>query len=160
MYTEVFPIAQHSLMASLYNRTAFRPGRLDVTPLSSPLLSSYCRLVSIEMLLKDHLRHLGETVANTHDVPRMLAHLAIKSPPMTAVLNGLNTSLKAGLMRLWCEGKSGTQMVPASSYPHIRYIRHDSDFASDASSDKDVHDLEVLTQQIQTLLFTMTGATV
>lgn len=160
MYTEGFPIAQHSSMASLYNRTAFRPGRLDVTPQSSPLLSSYCRLVSIEMLLKDHLRHLGETVANTHDVPRMLTHLASKAPPKAALLNGLNTALKAGLTRLWCEGKSGTQMVPASSYPHIRYIRHDSDFTSDCSPDRDIHDLEVLTQQIQALLFTMTGATV
>jgi hypothetical protein len=146
-------------MASLYNRTAFRPGRLDVTPLSSPLLSSYCRLVSIEMLLKDHLRQLGAAVRNSHDVPLMLANLAIRAPLQTAAINALNTALKANLARLWCEGRAGTQTVPAASYPYIRYIRHDSEYASHCSPETDIQDLESLTQQIQALLFTITGAT-
>lgn len=147
-------------MAHIYNRTAFRPGRLDITPLSSPLLSSYCRLVSIELLLKDYLRSLGETVQNTHDVPAMLAHLAAKKPTQAAILNALNSTLKTTLSGLWCEGQSGVQKVPQKSYPHIRYLRHDSEYHVKCTPDKNVMVLEALTQQIQTLLFTITGATV
>jgi hypothetical protein len=110
------------------------------------------------MLLKDHLRQLGEVVKNNHDVPLMLANLAIKSPPQTANINALNTALKANLTRLWCEGPTRTQNVPTYSYPYIRYVRHDSEYASDCSPEADIQDLELLTQQIQALLFSITGA--
>ena len=148
-------------MSYNYNRTAFSHGRIDITSTSSALLSAYVRLVSIEMVLINYLRYLGCVVKNSHDVPLLLDEL---KPYLTgselSVLSSLHTQLLGAMTRLWCQGPSHIAPCPRKSYPYIRYVRINTDFATQCSTDADVVDFESVVQQIQLFLFSVTGETV
>lgn len=148
-------------MSYNYNRTAFSHGRIDITSTSSALLSAYVRLVSIEMVLIKHLLYLGCVVKSSHDVPYFLDEL---KPYLTgselSVLSSLQTQLLVAMNSLWCQGASSIVPCPRKSYPYIRYVRIDTDFSTQCSTDADVVDFECIVQQIQLFLFSVTGETV
>jgi hypothetical protein len=145
-------------MANLYTRNAFKHGFNNVTPSMPPLLSAYCRLVTVELILKEHLRAKGIRFRESHDIPTMLQLLANSTTgSQTATVNSLRTALMTRLMALWCNGLRGIQKVPATSYPYIRYVRHASDYTVDFSEEPEIEALENLIQQIQTTLGTITG---
>jgi hypothetical protein len=107
-----------------FNRTAFFGAAL-----TGPLTGAYCKLVGLELALKDHFR-----VPNGHDVPSMLHRLSLAlaaagaPPATTTALNGLIGQLRFALTGLNCQGPAGiAQSVPANSYPYMRYLRHVSD---------------------------------
>jgi hypothetical protein len=148
-------------MSYSYNRTAFSHGRIDITSTSSALLSAYVRLVSIEMILINHLRYIGCLVKNSHDVPDLLDELkAYLTGSELSVLTSLETQLLSAMGRLWCQGKSKIAPCPRHSYPYIRYVRIDSDFPTECSTHADVEDFESVAQQLQMFLFSVTGETV
>lgn len=148
-------------MSYSYNRTAFSRGRIDITSTSSALLSAYVRLVSIEMILISHLRYLGCTVKNDHDVPHLLDELkAYLTGAELSVLVSLQAQLLSTMSRLWCQGMSHITPCPRHSYPYIRYVRIDLDFPTQCSTHTDVEDFEDVAQQLQMFLFSVTGETV
>lgn len=149
-------------MAHLYTRNAFKVGFNNVTPSSPPLLSAYCRLVSIELLLKEYLAAEAIPCTPSHDIPLMLDRLSttLRGADVGAI-NSLRIALKSSLSGLWCQGlKNTAQKVPDKSYPYIRYLRHDTECATDCSTESAVVKLERLAHQLQALLFQITGKTV
>ena len=118
-------------MPHKFNQRAF--SSLDT---NSPLVRSYLKLVAIELALKD-----GDLTnwSLNHHIESMIASLG--KPALTA----LAATLRSALSNLWCEkkGGGGAARVSAQIYPHIRYLRHISDFAgvTDASSDGDLQTL-------------------
>jgi hypothetical protein len=147
-------------MSHIYNRQSFRTGCRDITSSSSSLLSAYCRLVGIELLLKSHLSKLGVIVPHNHDVPSMLVQLQQQvSGADVAELSPFVSDLPTQLKQLWCQGPSTVQRVPQHSYPYIRYVRTFPEFKTQYSNQTDVDDLEALTEKLQLFLLKITGLT-
>jgi hypothetical protein len=104
-------------MPHAVNRNAF----LAAKGCGHLLLSAYGLLVAAELALKDHYRVWNKK----HDIPQMLDDLA--DPGLTALGAALRTSLGA----IPCTHVDGNQAsIPGNNYPHLRYTRHASDFAS------------------------------
>lgn len=95
------------------------------------LVDSYRMLIALELALKD--AKCG-VVGSGHDIPSMLtlaAHLPASNavPYVSAQLLGYSATLKADLVSIICEGKSGSpSAVPAHNYPYIRYTRRVGDW--------------------------------
>lgn len=98
-----------------YNRTAFQSG----STAASPLLALYCSLVDLELALKNHFWGTGWR----------RGHLLIAW--VTEVGEAaLATNLDNCLAALHCTTLTGGQsIVSGNSYPDLRYLRHDNDFA-------------------------------
>jgi hypothetical protein len=118
-------------MPHLFNQTAFSP-----VGIASPLLYSYIKLVEIELALKNaDPRNWG----HGHKLDVMIA--ALSKPALAALFLALNTQLSA----LWCEKQGGGAInVDPKKYPHLRYLRHITDFPGslEASSDADLKALK------------------
>jgi hypothetical protein len=100
-------------MPHKYNVAAFEAGAAS----PHPLLQVYCRLVVAELALKDS----GATWPDVgHDVPQLLSDIG--EAALSVQLQGRLTALK-------CTAKDGTEApVRAAHYPHLRYLRHESDY--------------------------------
>jgi hypothetical protein len=95
------------------------------------LVRLYSVLVAMELALKDANRAIAGTWSSGHDVPTM----------MSAYDAALGGSLGVALSQLRCTDKFGnTAPVATSNYPHIRYLRHETDFPPPpvSSSDGDI----------------------
>lgn len=100
-------------MPHKYNVGAFQAG----TNLPNPLLRLYCGLVVAELALKDSALTWP---AVGHDVPRLLAELGEAA---------LSVQLQGRLAALKCTGRDGSEApVTAAHYPHLRYLRHETDY--------------------------------
>ena len=103
-------------MAHQFNKTAFDLGHQA----GNPLLSLYCALVSIELSLKDNAPQWQPG----HKIETWLTN--ISDPGLTS----LAYQLSSGLQRIYCTDLRGKESsVALDSYPDLRYIRHDSDYA-------------------------------
>jgi hypothetical protein len=120
-----------------YNRNAFQDGSTASLPI---LLRTYCSLVALELGLKDFLG-LPESPGNAgHDLPDLLTQVKHREKRTCASVNSLQTQLRHRLTAIRCQGKAGcAQSIPAQSYPHLRYMRHQSDWAADFSTDSQLH---------------------
>ena len=132
-----------------YNRKAFR----SVCAASGiePLATSYCACILLELSLKQHL-NLVSTVSNSgHDLSALILRLGQAHRKHAATCNSLQSQLGYALRNLYSQGRNGVaRTVPPNSYPHIRYLRHSSDWLSDCSSDVEVVALKSLLQRIIT----------
>jgi hypothetical protein len=133
-----------------YNRNAFRDGPNASSPV---LLRTYCSLVALELGLKDFLG-LSETAANAgHDLPDLLNRVKERDRRTCSSLNSIQTQLRRQLTSIRCQGRGGAaQSIPASSYPHLRYMRHESDWPSDASTDSQLHTVLSTVQKLTSSL--------
>jgi hypothetical protein len=138
-------------MAYTYNRNAFKAGRAESLPI---LLRTYCSLVALELGLKDVLG-LPESPDNAgHDLPDLLNQLKKQNKRATPSINCIQTQLRNQLTAIRCQGIRGmAQSVPAQSYPHIRYMRHSTDWQSDSSTD---HQLRVVLSTVGKLVSSLT----
>lgn len=110
------------------------------------LLSLYCKLVVLELILKDY--QYGETARweQGHDVPTMLTNLI--DPGITS----LATQLRTALSSLTCTLIDGTEgQVAARSFPDLRYLRHASDFPG-KSTDNEIQSALMLASDIEIAL--------
>lgn len=97
-------------------------------------------MVALELLLKDVLNLVQSPENAGHDLPTLLTMLKQKDKRLVAPLNSLQTQLRERLTVIRCQGRAGTALsIPAASYPHVRYIRHESDWPSDYSTDAQLH---------------------
>lgn len=146
-------------MAFTYNRSAFRAPVTAPNLPCSPLLGAYVTLVALELFLKDYLTLHVAGVPTSHDVPKLLktlaGHLGGKhAGPISSMALQLSTKLAS----LWCKGRDGNATpVPSNSYPHMRYLRHDSDWGSSASTDEELDRVLMLSKQIIHTLHKATG---
>ena len=119
------------------NQSAFKAGGDDSLPV---LLRTYCCLVALELGLKDFLG-LSESPGNAgHDLPDLLNQVKQRNRRACASINSIQTQLRNQLTSIRCQGRAGSpQSMPAQSYPHIRYMRHTTDWQSDYSTDRQLH---------------------
>lgn len=146
-------------MTFTYNRSAFRAPVMAPDQPCSPLLGAYVTLVALELFLKDQLTLYVASVPASHDIPKLLktlaGHLGVKhSGPISSMALQLATKLS----NLWCKGKDGNASpVPSNSYPYMRYLRHDSDWNSSASTDDELNGVLKISRQIIYTLHKATG---
>lgn len=102
----------------MHNRTAFKTGS------ANDLVLTYCKLVQLELALKEELGLLQGQGNGGHDVPRLLinygntkvAHLPTKNSITSAA-----TKIGNRLNAIWCQNQNGAaQKVPRRSYPNMR----------------------------------------
>ncbi len=110
------------------NRRAF--GTVDA---SSPLLQLYCRFVALELALKDLGVPKAQFQQGGHNVFRAIDSLSTIPNPVKTSLATIQTQLS----RLFCD--DGRRVTP-EKYPDLRYLRHTSDFTTDASTDADLNE--------------------
>ncbi len=106
------------------------------------LVRLYSVLVAMELAFKDNSHADTGSWTSGHNVPSM----------MSAVDAALGTRLGNALGQLRCTALDGNAAsVSASVYPHIRYLRHETDFPPPhiSSSDGDIE--ETLAIAIQCL---------
>ena len=148
-----------SKMALSHNRQAFRaPLRAPGEP-CPPLLGAYLSLVAIEIFLKDHLLIHVARVPATHDVPKMLKTLSTYvGVKHSGLFTSVATQLSTKLANLYCQGKDGNPSpVPSGSYPYLRYVRHSDDWDSSASTNEQLTEVLVISNQIIHAIFKATG---
>lgn len=130
-----------------YNRKAFRAFRNAQSTEILPHV--YLSCILLELALKQYLGLVKHTGNGGHNLPRLLQQLSIRHPRQKIVCDALMISLGNCLSSLYCQGKSGQpQRVPASSYPHLRYIRHTSDWQTEASTDDEIRNLKGIVDRI------------
>ena len=124
-------------MPYVYNRGAFKAGSDNALPI---LLRTYCALVTLELGLKDYLGLTDSPGNGGHDLPDLLNQVKRVDSRLVGSINSFQTQLRNRLSSVRCQGKAGeAQSVPARSYPHLRYVRHQQDWAADFSSNAQLH---------------------
>ncbi len=139
-----------------YNRAAFR----SVCTASGihPLASAYCTCVLIELGLKEHLGLILASSNGGHDLPWLISRIGLISPKNKSTCSALQSQLQTALVKLFSQHKDGTaKSIPGRSYPHLRYLRHASDWPSQSSPDSDINDLNSLLKRIFSFLRTKIG---
>jgi hypothetical protein len=142
-----------------HNRLAFRSVRS--APGVAPLVIAYCSCVLLELSLKQHL-NLTITANNIgHDLPQLIQRLGLTHVRQRPTCSALQVQLADCLRRLCVQGKNGSpSRVPPNSYPHLRYLRHVTDWNSETSSDSDVKTLVALLNRIISFVQSSVGVTV
>ena len=134
-----------------FNRRAFRS--VFDTPGIDPLATIYCACILLELSLKQHLNLCSTAGNGGHDLPQLLQRTAISNPRIRGLIASLSPQLSSSLSKLFSQSKKGTaRNIPANSYPHIRYLRHSSDWPSQSSSDQDLCQVLALLKRIMHLL--------
>lgn len=116
-------------MAHKYPRNAFLT--LGTGHGQPTIARLYAVLVAMELALKDAARAVSGNWTSGHDVPTMMSKFDA----------ALGTTLGNALSQLRCTDQNGNcASVLSKTYPHIRYLRHETDFPPppDSSSDGDV----------------------
>jgi hypothetical protein len=122
-------------MPHSYNKKAFGDGIVA----TSPLLSLYASLVIIELRIKD----TSAPWRGGHRVIEWLASLGETS---------LAQQLRTALAKLHCTDRSGGQApVDGNTYPDLRYLRHETDFAG-TSTDVQILDALQIVESINAAL--------
>ena len=130
-----------------HNRAAFRSVR-SATGVA-PLVVAYCSCILLELGLKQHLNLI--TTANTagHNLPYLIQRLGLAHSRHRVTCIALQSQLTDCLRGLQSQGKNGLPSpVPPNAYPHLRYLRHNSDWVAQASSDTDIALLNALLHRI------------
>lgn len=105
-----------------YNRRAFR--EVSKLQLQLPLVALYAAFVHLELVLKAFNPDLHH---HRHDVCLMLEEFSSVIP--------LVTQLRNGMLTLRCRGLSGAaEHLEHHNYPALRYLRHESDHATDSDA--------------------------
>jgi hypothetical protein len=137
-------------MAYTYNRAAFHGGCINSLPI---LLRTYCALVSLELGLKDHLGLTESPDNGGHDLPDLLNQLKQSHQHMRGQLNTFQTQLRDRLSQIRCQGRRGSAgSVPASSYPHLRYMRHGQDWPADCSTEAQLFAVNATVEKLCSVL--------
>lgn len=138
-------------MPCSHNRAAFKAATANTLP---TLIRTYSGLVLLELALKESLG-----IANLgHDIPLMLQRLATKNRPQAAALNQQRSDITNKLIAIRTTRKDNSiAYVRSAAYPDLRYIRHSSDWKSDASTDKEIEDLRICIDRLRTFLKTNMG---
>ena len=113
-------------MPHTFNRLAFDAGRTS----GNILLGLYCSLVTVELALKDN----SPTWPRGHAIQQWLNNFN------DAGLTALTYALATEMQTLICTDRVGNEScVAVNSYPDLRYLRHETDYAgktTDASITK------------------------
>jgi hypothetical protein len=65
------------------------------------------------------------------------------------------------LAKLWCQGRKGApQKVPKDGYPYLRYIRHDSSWSSESSSEQEIINTNLILRSVTHFLSTVAGVSI
>jgi hypothetical protein len=140
-------------MGYSFNRASFSA---IGTRIKSPhsLAELYCALVLLELSLKEHLGLINSPANRGHDLPTLLLRLgSTVAPHHKAACNQLSIRLGNQLSALWSQSGDGVPVrIPRSSYPYIRYFRHDSDWADRCSTTGDLESLSTAVARIHALL--------
>lgn len=130
-----------------YNRTAFRS--VCDTPGVHPLATAYCHCVLMELSLKQYLAVSASPVNEGHDLPTLIQRVGLKNRRYLGFCNALQRQLADALRGLHSQGKDGGAcIIPSRSYPHLRYLRHESNWPSPCNSDTDIDALNNLLKRI------------
>jgi len=142
-----------------YNRAAFR-SVCQATGVNS-LAVAYCSCVLLELSLKQHLNLISSALNSGHDLPQLVHRLGIQHTRYQSTCNALQRQLGDALRALFSQGRGGiARSIPSNSYPHLRYLRHSSDWPSSCSSDVQIAALNSLLQRIQSLMKRQLGVAV
>jgi|SRR5579863_6265625 len=126
-----------------------------------PLATVYCSCVLLELSLKQHLALVSSAANGGHDLPNLLQRIGHGNRRYLAVCNALQQQLADSLRSLFSQGRDGTaRSVPSNSYPHIRYLRHTSDWTASCSSDAEIQALNGFLQRVISLLVKNIGVNV
>jgi hypothetical protein len=142
-----------------YNRSAFR----SVIKAAGihPLAVAYCSCVLLELSIKQHLALCSSADNGGHNLPALLQRIGLRHARYLAVCNALQRQLADSLRILCSQGRKGTpRTVPSGSFPHIRYLRHQSDWELPRSPDGDVAALNAILQRIISFLTSSIGVNV
>jgi hypothetical protein len=97
-----------------------------------PLIKLYNGLIALELALKDFD---VSNFARSHDVCEM----AVTSFPSNSSVAAAATTLLGDLSALSCSDRRGSpSKVRSNTYPDLRYVRIDSDFALPASPETEI----------------------
>lgn len=132
--------------------TAIRAFNKSNNTQSGPLLLQlYGALVTIELLVKDHLHISKCTWHCGHDICAMLLSV---DPGMSSI----SIQLSKSLGQLYCTARDGSEStVSAQKYPDIRYLRHIDDLPAWPRSSDDnmliaaLNDARTCLQQLKNL---------
>jgi hypothetical protein len=142
-----------------YNRAAFRS--VYQSPGVRPLALAYCSCVLLELSLKQHLGLISSPMNQGHDLPQLVHRLGLRNSKHLFTCNALQVQLRYALTKLFSQGKDGTpRTVPGDSYPHLRYLRHSSDWPQKSSPDQDIATVNSLIQRIISFLSNNVGVAV
>lgn len=133
-----------------YNRNAFS------TLNSNEMAATYCKLIVLELALKERLGYINDSRNGGHDLPKLLQEFLQINPALagSSALTAQITQLRSALSGIWCQGRKGTaERVPAHSYPNIRYLRHQSDgWGAQYSGTAELSTLSLVVSNICTIL--------
>lgn len=142
-----------------YNRKAFR-SVCKATGIE-PLAATYCSCVLLELSLKQHLNLTASASNGGHDLPALVHRVGQIHSRHAVVCNALQRQLGDSLGKLYSQSRMGVpRSVPMNSYPYIRYLRHDSDWPSDCTSEGDLVALHALLQRVISVLAYTIGVSV
>ena len=142
-----------------FNRKAFRSLRTAYGV--DPLAVLYGSCVLIELGLKQNLGLLSTSSNTGHNIPALLHRVSVSYTMHRSVCNVLKTKFETELNAIFCHGRGGNpQMVPSSSYPYLRYIRHSTDWLNDSSTDADIQNLNALVDRIINFLTHTVGVAI
>ena len=138
-------------MPHTHNRTAFRAAAASNLP---SLIRAYCGLVLLELAIKERLGPPNQG----HDLPVMLLRLAQQNKPQSAALNQQRSDLTNKLSILYATRlDESAGRVRASAYPDLRYLRHVSDWPSEASTDQQIENLRICVDRLRSYLKSNVG---
>jgi hypothetical protein len=134
-----------------YNRAAFR-SVCNAQGIHG-LAMAYCSCILIELGLKQHLLLTSSTMNGGHDLPQLIQRLGHSNSRYIPACNALQRQLSDLLRSLYSQGSGGLpRAIPSNSYPHLRYLRHSSNWPTLCNSDTDITALNGLLQRIASLL--------
>jgi len=138
-------------MEYYYNRNAFRTA--TNAPGVAPLVLAYCSCILLELSIKQHLGMVSAGSNSGHNLPYLVQRLGLTYSRYRPLCSALQMQLGDALRNLHSQGKDGApRAIPSDSYPYIRYLRHNSDWAAPSSSDADIMALNGLLNRIISLI--------
>lgn len=133
------------------NRRAFRQA-FALTGIET-FLAAYTGCVLLELSLKQALGFVESPNNGGHDLLHLLTQVAQRNPKHAHACRAFNAQILNTSKNLICQGRNGRPSpMPPSSYPHLRYLRHSSDWSSDATKDEDIKKFLGLIQRIASYL--------
>jgi len=114
------------------------------------LAKCYATCVHLELCLKSDPNPLSQAGRLGHNVPEMLRQVAA-TPVAKRTIVSLAAQLETHLRNLHCQDPSqNAAKVDSRNYPHIRYLRHTSDWpgSPDVSSDSELYAVLTILDQI------------
>jgi hypothetical protein len=119
------------------------------------LAKAYCTCVHIELALKE----VAPAGRWGHDIGAMLQRIQAHTPALTSRLPAHAAQFRSAINRLWCQSIKGLpEKARTDKYPDIRYVRHSSDWPTEASNDVDIQYLNSTLEMM--LFFLRTNTTV